>query len=426
MRELYALRPDRIKVVPGADGWAEAYEYSVGGRSVRFDQLATSVPPILHLTFFHPLDDHYGLAPIEAAAVAVEGGDGNLRYKLSKESAAKTLSFLFQDNFSGRAEIGLTGDDDFHFKVSPDGSTWTEAIIVDKTTGKVTLRGFTDAAASRALLSAAPSDALAGNGMQVNGSFEASQENGTGAVTLTGTGALQTRYLLDGVMAAYRGSFVATAQQVATPFVGGRYALKFTVGTAESSLGANDELTIFIPFEGVRVSRLSLGTANAAYQSLGFWFQAHRTGTYSGTIRNAGKTRSYPFTFTVAAADAPTWVSLSGALAIPGDTTGTWAIDTSVGMYVSICLAGGSSRVGTANAWAGSAGFLSRSNPCASSTFILHSRGCALGRNHGRSTSLDCSAGRACPRGACPGARGMPSIASARSSSAPRSPAARR
>ena len=38
VRELYALRPDRMKVVPGADGWAEAYEYSVGGRSVRFDQ----------------------------------------------------------------------------------------------------------------------------------------------------------------------------------------------------------------------------------------------------------------------------------------------------------------------------------------------------------------------------------------------------
>ena len=71
VRELYTLRPDRMKVVPGHDGWAEAYDYSVAGRSVRFDQLAMSVPPILHLTFFHPLDDHYGLAPVEAAAVAL-------------------------------------------------------------------------------------------------------------------------------------------------------------------------------------------------------------------------------------------------------------------------------------------------------------------------------------------------------------------
>jgi hypothetical protein len=70
-----------------------------------------------------------------AAKTVAEGGDGHLRYKLSKESAAKTLSFLFQDNFSGRAEIGLTGDDDFHFKVSADGSTWIEALLVDHATG---------------------------------------------------------------------------------------------------------------------------------------------------------------------------------------------------------------------------------------------------------------------------------------------------
>jgi HK97 family phage portal protein len=71
VRELYALRPDRMRIVPGTDGWAEAYEYNVNGRSVRFDQQA-AVPPILHLTFFHPLDDHYGLAPIEAAATALD------------------------------------------------------------------------------------------------------------------------------------------------------------------------------------------------------------------------------------------------------------------------------------------------------------------------------------------------------------------
>ena len=69
------------------------------------------------------------------AKTVAEGGDGHLRYKMSKESAAKTLSLLMQTNFSGRAEIGLTGDDDFHFKVSPDGSTWVEALTIDKTSG---------------------------------------------------------------------------------------------------------------------------------------------------------------------------------------------------------------------------------------------------------------------------------------------------
>jgi len=71
VRELYALRPDRMRVVPGPDGWPEAYDYAIGARSVRFEQNA-ALPPILHLTQFHPLDDHYGLSSLEAAAVAVD------------------------------------------------------------------------------------------------------------------------------------------------------------------------------------------------------------------------------------------------------------------------------------------------------------------------------------------------------------------
>ncbi len=73
------------------------------------------------------------------AKTVAEGGDGDLRYKMSKESAAKTLSLLLQDNFSGRAELGLIGDDDLQVKVSPDGSAWIFALRVAKDTGLVTL-----------------------------------------------------------------------------------------------------------------------------------------------------------------------------------------------------------------------------------------------------------------------------------------------
>jgi HK97 family phage portal protein len=71
IRELHALRPDRMKVIPGPDGWPEAYEYSVSGRSVRFDQQLT-MPPVLHLSLFHPLDDHYGMGALEAAGTALD------------------------------------------------------------------------------------------------------------------------------------------------------------------------------------------------------------------------------------------------------------------------------------------------------------------------------------------------------------------
>ncbi len=73
VRELHALRPDRMKVVPGHDGWPAAYEYGVGGRTVRFPGPGEGGrAPVLHLAFFHPHNDHYGFAPIEAAAKALD------------------------------------------------------------------------------------------------------------------------------------------------------------------------------------------------------------------------------------------------------------------------------------------------------------------------------------------------------------------
>jgi HK97 family phage portal protein len=70
--ELYLLRPDRMKVVPGPDGWPQAYDYSVGSHSVRYRQDEGRVPPILHLTQFDPIDDYYGLPPLSAAQVALD------------------------------------------------------------------------------------------------------------------------------------------------------------------------------------------------------------------------------------------------------------------------------------------------------------------------------------------------------------------
>lgn len=61
------------------------------------------------------------------------------RLKINKAAAGNTASLLFQSGYSGRAEFGLAGDDDWHVKVSPDGTVWTEALQVDRTTGRVRL-----------------------------------------------------------------------------------------------------------------------------------------------------------------------------------------------------------------------------------------------------------------------------------------------
>ena len=69
--EVHVLRADRMSLVPGADGWPVAYDYTVSGRTHRFD-MTGPLPPICHIRSFHPQDDHYGFAPMQAAAVAVD------------------------------------------------------------------------------------------------------------------------------------------------------------------------------------------------------------------------------------------------------------------------------------------------------------------------------------------------------------------
>ena len=76
-------------------------------------------------------------AALWAALTDAEGGDGALRITLNKESAADTLALLLQSGFSGRAELGLVGSDDLTLKVSADGSSWTEALTVDRASGIV-------------------------------------------------------------------------------------------------------------------------------------------------------------------------------------------------------------------------------------------------------------------------------------------------
>jgi hypothetical protein len=80
-----------------------------------------------------------GEAALLHAIPAAESGNGDVRLQISKESAGDTASVFFSTNFSGRAEFGLAGSDNFKLKVSADGSSWTEALDIDKSTGRVRL-----------------------------------------------------------------------------------------------------------------------------------------------------------------------------------------------------------------------------------------------------------------------------------------------
>jgi hypothetical protein len=76
------------------------------------------------------------------AALFNHDGAGH-QIKIKKNAPADTASLLYQTGFSGRAELGLAGDDDLHVKVSPDGTTWHEAVVVDRASGEVTFPNST-------------------------------------------------------------------------------------------------------------------------------------------------------------------------------------------------------------------------------------------------------------------------------------------
>jgi HK97 family phage portal protein len=71
--ELYNLRPERVSVIPGSNGMPIGYCYKVGKREKNFYiNSITGQSKILHLRNFHPLDDLYGLSPIESAAYSID------------------------------------------------------------------------------------------------------------------------------------------------------------------------------------------------------------------------------------------------------------------------------------------------------------------------------------------------------------------
>ena len=69
----------------------------------------------------------------------VTPGSGDIRTTLNKAGAGNTASLVFQSGFSGRAEMGLAGADDWSIKVSADGASWRDGLVIEAASGAVTL-----------------------------------------------------------------------------------------------------------------------------------------------------------------------------------------------------------------------------------------------------------------------------------------------
>ena len=113
------------------------------------------------------------------------------------------------------------------------------------------------------------------------------------------------------------------------------------------SIVAGDYFAIRQAVEGFNIADLGWGAASASSVTLSFWVRSSLTGTFGGSLQNNGNVRSYPFTYTISSAN--TWEQKT--LTIAGDTSGTWATNSSVGIWVILGLGVGSTYSGTASSW---------------------------------------------------------------------------
>lgn len=115
LRELYALRPDRMKAIAGRRGYPMAWEYSVDGTTKhRFDMdlMPDEQLPIMHIKEFHPLDDWGGMSPVEAAAFAIDvhNAAGGYNKALLDNSASPSGALVYK---GGEEGDGTLSDDQF-------------------------------------------------------------------------------------------------------------------------------------------------------------------------------------------------------------------------------------------------------------------------------------------------------------------------
>jgi hypothetical protein len=178
----------------------------------------------------------------------------------------------------------------------------------------------------------------------INGAMMIDQRNAGASVTAN-----------DGVFPVDRFKFTmsqsskGTGQQSTTAPANYTNSLLFT-STSAYTVGAAENFNIAQYIEGFNVSDLGWGTASAATVTLSFWVRSSLTGTFGGSVSNSAANRSYPFSYTINAAN--TWEQKT--VTIAGDTSGTWVTNNGIGLRLFFGLGCGASASGTAGSWSGS------------------------------------------------------------------------
>jgi len=192
-----------------------------------------------------------------------------------------------------------------------------------------------------------PSSALFRNRI-INGDMRIDQRNAGASVSVSGGAYTLDRWNYDPSASLSWYTFQQNGGSVTPPAGFSNYLGITSTGANTPTSGQFSVVSQYI--EGFNTADLAFGTANAVTVTLSFWIRSSLTGTFGGALQNSAVNRSYPFTYTISAAN--TWEKKS--ITIAGDTSGTWVGATNgVGLRLVFNLGTGSTYQGTAGAWAG-------------------------------------------------------------------------
>ena len=177
----------------------------------------------------------------------------------------------------------------------------------------------------------------------INGNMAIDQRNNGASGTSVDSYTVDRWYIYQ--VPSSKGTWQQNAGSVTPPNSFKNY-LGFTT-TSAYSVTSSDEFTITQKIEGFNVSDLGFGTASASTFTFTFWVRSSLTGTFGGAFTNAAADRSYPFSYTISAAN--TWEQKT--ITLTGDTTGTWNTTNGAGLAVVFSLGVGSGKSATAGSW---------------------------------------------------------------------------
>jgi hypothetical protein len=175
----------------------------------------------------------------------------------------------------------------------------------------------------------------------INGDMGIDQRNAGASVTPT-----SNTYTIDRWFAGLSQSSKFSVQRSTTAPTGFVNSALIT-STSAYSITSTDRFAFSQFIEGLNCTDLGWGTASAKTMTLSFQVRSSLTGTFGGAFQNNASDRSYPFTYTISAAN--TWETKT--VTVAGDTTGTWLTNNEIGIQVRFNLGTGSTYSNTAGAW---------------------------------------------------------------------------